>query len=98
MAPENRSHRLLLPAVDEERVARKARILERELRRLTPRERELVTRYYVLGQSKERVLREMRASENQLRRLKSRLMKAVEDEDGASASPEDRSLHKAAGK
>lgn len=60
-------------AAEEARIRRKAKVLEKELQRCTPREREMLTRYYLLGQELTQILGEMRAGEEEFRRLKDRM-------------------------
>lgn len=50
----------------------RAEIMEQVLRSISRRDREILTRFYLLGQSQEQICREMRLTETQFRLLKSR--------------------------
>ncbi len=58
---------------EDDLIARQQREIMKEiLRSMSPRDREVLTRFYLQGHSQERICREMQLSENQYRLLKSR--------------------------
>jgi len=65
-------------ASDNARVEAKSRVLEVHLRRCGPREREMMMRFFLYGQSMKDILKEVGATESEFLAVKERFRQRVE--------------------